>query len=131
MITNVQVQLAVAWGERQADELHAAVEGTPVALWPNPMYVAPYGLVDGVRDLDLTDRCNLERIAEVAMRERWGNHIAAAGGTHGLHAQLDAALSEGADLAAQVRALEKQRDEWKRRAAQHGCNVVEGDHECG
>ncbi len=32
---------------------------------------------------------------------------------------------------ADLDALIAERDSWKRRAEQHGCNVVEGDHECG
>ncbi len=41
------------------------------------------------------------------------------------------ALAEVRKLEKQVADLTKERDEWKKRAAQHGCNVVEGDHECG
>ena len=27
--------------------------------------------------------------------------------------------------------LTRERDEWKRRAEKHGCNVVDGDPDCG
>lgn len=34
-------------------------------------------------------------------------------------------------LAQYIAELEKERDEWKRRAAQHGCNIEDGDPDCG
>lgn len=34
-------------------------------------------------------------------------------------------------LQAELATFSSTSESWKRRAAQHGCNVEEGDHECG
>ena len=34
-------------------------------------------------------------------------------------------------LLASLDAMRAERDEWKKRAAQHGCNITEGDDDCG
>ena len=61
---------------------------------------------------------------EDMQRRMDGVVMAAERGMQTVAQERDEALS-------QLRAVEKERDGWKKRAAQHGCNVVEGDHECG
>lgn len=44
---------------------------------------------------------------------------------------LEAERRTRLDLCADIASLQKQCAMWKKRAAQHGCNVDDGDHECG
>jgi hypothetical protein len=50
----------------------------------------------------------------------------------GWHSAVSSAVYEDAVvLAAEVRRVRIEAESWKKRAAQHGCNTEEGDHECG
>ena len=50
---------------------------------------------------------------------------------HEILQRTDLAKDVISDLFALVEGLVKDRDEWKRRAAKHGCDVVNGDDDCG
>ena len=41
------------------------------------------------------------------------------------------ARGDGRVIGGTVDRLTRERDEWKRRAEKHGCNVVDGDPDCG
>jgi hypothetical protein len=44
---------------------------------------------------------------------------------------LEAERRTRLDLCADIARLQKERDAWKKRAGQHGCNTDDGDPECG